>query len=141
VPSPIQLSAHLYLRTLALSAHYKKKMKLLLVDDNDNIRRIMKDLYSPYFNEIVECTDGIEVVEQFSSINPDWTVMDIQMKRMDGIAAAEKVIHGEPNAKIILISQFDGVEIVSEARRSGAIAFVKKDDLESVMQVILDYKV
>lgn len=115
-------------------------MKLLLVDDNDNIRRIMKDLYSPYFNEIVECTDGTEVVEQFSSINPDWTVMDIQMKRMDGIEAAEKVIHVEPNAKIILISQFDDVEIVSEARRSGAIAFVKKDSLENVIEVIRNAK-
>jgi len=114
-------------------------MKLLLVDDNDNMRRIMRDLYSPYFSEIIECSDGVEAVEQFSSIHPDWTVMDIQMKQMDGIEATKRILSDDANAKIILISQHNDEEIVTEAQQSGAVAFVKKDDLVEIVEIINKY--
>ena len=111
-------------------------MKLLLVDDNDKIRQIMKDFYSPYFDEVVECTDGAEAVDQFPVVHPDWTVMDIKMKSMDGIEATQRIISGEEQAKIILVSQFGDEGTVSAAAASGAIAFVKKDHLENVIEII-----
>ncbi len=111
-------------------------MKLLLVDDNDKIRQIMKEFCSPYFSEIVECTDGTEAVDQFPAVHPDWTVMDIRMKEMDGIEAARKIISGESGAKIILVSQFGDKGTIHDAVASGAVAFVKKDNLENVIEVI-----
>lgn len=111
-------------------------MKLLLVDDNDKIRQIMKDFCSPYFDEVVECTDGAEAVDQFSTVHPDWTVMDIKMKSMDGIEAAQRIISGEEKAKIILVSQFGDEGTILAARTSGAIAFVKKENLENVIEII-----
>ncbi|MFA6469872.1 MAG: response regulator transcription factor [Bacteroidota bacterium] len=111
-------------------------MKLLLVDDNDKIRQIMKDFYSPYFDEVVECTDGSEAVDQYPSIHPDWTIMDIQMKHMDGIEATERICKAEHSAKIILISQFGDEGTKSAAAASGAVAFVKKENLENVIEII-----
>ncbi|MFZ4619882.1 MAG: response regulator transcription factor [Bacteroidota bacterium] len=111
-------------------------MKLLLVDDNENMRRIMQDLFAPYFSEIVECSDGEEAVALYPSISPDWTVMDIQMKRMDGIEAAKIILSNDINARIILISQHTEEEIVAEALRSGAVAFVRKDDLPTIIGIV-----
>jgi len=111
-------------------------MKLLLVDDNDKIRKIMKDFYLPYFDEVVECADGKEAVEQFPSLHPDWTVMDIKMKSMDGIEAAHRILLEEGKAKIILVSQFGDEATVSAAVACGAVAFVKKDNLENVIEII-----
>ena len=96
----------------------------------------MKDFYSPYFDEVVECTDGAEAIEQFPSVHPDWTVMDIRMKTVDGIEAAKRIIGAAMNAKIILVSQFGDEGTVHDAVASGAIAFVKKDNLENVIEVI-----
>ena len=112
------------------------KMKLLLVDDNKNMRRIMNDLFSPYFSEIVECSDGNEAVERYPLFHPDWTVMDIQMKQMDGINAAKGILIGDADARIILISQHTEEEIVAEAQQSGAVAFVRKDDLVDIIDII-----
>ena len=111
-------------------------MKLLLVDDNDKIRQIMKDFYSPYFDDVVECTDGAEAVDQYASVHPDWTVMDIKMKAMDGIEATRRIISDEAAAKIILVSQFGDEGTIHQAVASGAIAFVKKDNLENVIEII-----
>ncbi|MFA6541770.1 MAG: response regulator transcription factor [Bacteroidota bacterium] len=111
-------------------------MKLLLVDDNDKIRQIMKDFYSPYFDEVVECSDGREAVDQFPVVHPDWTVMDVKMKSMDGIEAARQILSEQGKAKIILVSQFGDEGTIFAAKESGAIAFVKKDNLENVIEVI-----
>lgn len=96
----------------------------------------MRDFCSPYFSEIVECTDGTEAVYHYPSLHPDWTVMDIRMKNMDGIEAAKSIISNEANAKIILVSQFSDEGTIHEAVASGAVAFVKKDNLENVIEVI-----
>lgn len=111
-------------------------MKLLLVDDNDKIRQIMKDYYSPYFDEVIECSDGNEAVHQFPAVHPDWTIMDIKMRSMDGIEAARKILAEEGKAKIILVSQFGDHETISAARTSGAVAFVNKENLENVIEII-----
>lgn len=96
----------------------------------------MKDFYSPYFDDVVECTDGSEAVDQYSSIRPDWTVMDIKMKAIDGIEATRRILSDEKKAKIILVSQFGDEGTALAAAASGAIAFVKKDNLENVIEVI-----
>jgi len=47
-------------------------MKLLLVDDNARIRKMMRGIYSPHFNEVIECDDGDKAVEEFNKKLPDW---------------------------------------------------------------------
>lgn len=96
----------------------------------------MRDLFSPLFIEIVECSDGDEAVVQYPLIDPDWTVMDIQMKHMDGIIAAKRILAENENARIILISQHNDEEIVLEAQQSGAVAFVGKDELVDIIDII-----
>ena len=96
----------------------------------------MKDFYSPYFNEIVECTDGAEAIDRFPSVHPDWTVMDIKMKSIDGIEAAQRILSVAVDSKIILVSQFGDEGTISAAKASGAIAFVKKENLENVIEII-----
>jgi len=80
-------------------------MKLLLVDDNIRIRKMMKSIYSPHFEEVIECSDGSEAVAAFNDLIPDWVVMDIKMNSMDGIEATEKIISANPEAKVIIVSQ------------------------------------
>ncbi|MCK9408317.1 MAG: response regulator [Bacteroidetes bacterium] len=87
---------------------------------------ITKDFYSPYFDDAVECTDGAEAVDQYASVHPDWSVMDIKMKTMDGIEAARRILLEEEKATIILVSQFGDAGTVSAAVASGAVVFVKK---------------
>ena len=118
-------------------------MKLLLVDDNDRIRKMMRSIYSPHFDEVIECDDGEAAVLAFDGNNPDWVVMDINlptgkagMKEMDGIEATEKIITAHPDARIIIVSQFNDETTIDAVKNAGAVEFVSKENLYKVIEVI-----
>ena len=111
-------------------------MKLLLVDDNDRIRKMMKSLYSPHFDTVIECDDGDKAVAEFGNELPDWVVMDIKMNEMDGIKATEKIVSTNPAAKVIVISQYNDETTIDAAIKAGAVEFVSKDNLSRVIEII-----
>jgi two-component system response regulator DegU len=111
-------------------------MKLLLVDDNNRIRNVMKNIYSPHFEEVIECRDGAEAVLAFNDSLPDWVVMDIKMKTMDGIEATKKIISANPDAKVIIVSQYNDETTINAVKKAGAIGFVSKENLSRVIEVI-----
>ena len=111
-------------------------MKLLLVDDNDRIRKMMRSIYSPHFDEIIECDDGDRAVAEFNNELPDWVVMDIKMTEMDGIEATEKIISSYPEAKVIIVSQYNDETTIGAAKKAGAVEFVSKENLYKVIDVI-----
>lgn len=114
-------------------------MKLLLVDDNDRIREMMRNMYSAHFDEVIECSDGTEALAVFNDSNPDWVVMDIKMKKMDGIEATSKIVSRNPKAKIIVVSQFDDETTIAAAKAAGAVEFVRKENLSNVIEFINNY--
>lgn len=111
-------------------------MKLLIVDDNPNIRVILKNICAHLFSSMIECEDGDEAVEVFKKENPDWVLMDIMMKRLDGIEAAKKIIRISPNAKIIIISQFSDRAFIDEAIKAGAVRYLNKEELIKIEDII-----
>jgi len=111
-------------------------MKLLIADDNSEFRRVLKSISEEIFTEIIECTDGDEAVEIYKKEKPDWTFMDIKMKRIDGITAAEKIMKHNQEAKIIIISQFNDADIIKASKRTGAKEFVNKEDLTKIEEII-----
>lgn len=114
----------------------KSIMKLLLVDDNDRIRKMMRSIYSPHFDEVIECSDGTDAVIAFNKNLPDWVVMDIKMAAMDGIEATAKIISSQPDAKVIIVSQYNDETTIDAAKRAGAVEFVSKSNLYKVIEVI-----
>ncbi len=118
-------------------------MKLLLVDDNNRIRNVMKNIYSPLFKEVIECSDGADAVLAFNDFLPDWVVMDINlptgkagMKTMDGIEATKKIISTNPDAKVIIVSQYNDETTIDTAISAGAVGFVSKENLSKVIELI-----
>jgi two-component system OmpR family response regulator len=66
------------------------KPKLLIVDDESDIREIVREVLQQHF-EIVEAQNGKEAVDLAQKILPDIILMDIMMPEMDGIAATENI--------------------------------------------------
>ncbi len=113
-------------------------MKLLIADDNADMRKMLKSICVNLFNNIVECDDGDLAVSLYSKENPDWVLMDIKMNRMDGISATMKIKSSHPEAKIIIVSQFNDDVVISEAMKIGAAGFVNKEDLSRIVEIITD---
>ena len=106
-------------------------MKILIVDDNTSIRNLIIRLVDTAVKnyDLLECSDGEQAILINRSEHPDLVLMDIKMKRMDGLTAT-KIIHGEqPETKILIISQLPEIEFKEESLKAGATDFLNKDRL------------
>jgi CheY-like chemotaxis protein len=111
---------------------------LLIVDDNREMRQLMKSIVDKLCEEIFECEDGVEVLASFTAHRPDWVLMDVEMKRVDGLKATSELITLYPEAKVVIVTKFTDAETRQAASEAGARYFVGKDDLLSLRSLIGD---
>ena len=78
--------------------------------------------------EIVgEAADGREAVAEAARLRPDLVLMDVRMPEMDGIEATRRLLDGNGETKVVMLTTFDMDEYVFEALRAGASGFLVKD--------------
>lgn len=110
-------------------------MKFLIVDDSAQMRRCIKDSL-PASVEKVECQSGDEALAAFMEHRPDWVLMDIEMKPVDGLAAARQIRTDWPEAKIIFVTSYDQPRYREVAAQLKVEGFVLKDNLEQINQIV-----
>ncbi len=110
-------------------------MKFLIVDDSAQMRRCIKD-FLPATVEKVECQGGQEAIAAFAEQRPDWVLMDIEMKPLDGLAAARQIRADWPEAKIIFVTSHDLPRFREAASQLKVEGYVLKDNLERINQII-----
>ncbi|WP_068177032.1 response regulator transcription factor [Mycobacterium sp. UM_CSW] len=102
------------------------EIAVLLVDDQDlvrsGLRRILRR--KDGFNVVAECADGDEVPAAVAAHRPDVVVMDLRMRRVDGIEATRRLAGGPP---VLALTTFNEDDLLSGALRAGAAGFVLKD--------------
>ncbi|OBH62904.1 response regulator transcription factor [Mycobacterium sp. E2479] len=102
------------------------EITVLLVDDQDlvrsGLRRILRR--KDGFAIVAECADGDEVPGAVAEHRPDVVVMDLRMRRVDGIEATRR-LGGRP--PVLALTTFNEDELLSGALRAGAAGFVLKD--------------
>ena len=107
-------------------------MKLLIVDDNPNIRKIVRHLLNNRFEQIHDAANGLEAFETYQKFIPDWVVMDIEMPEIDGLVGAKMIKNKFPKSRIVMISKFKDEEVISLSKYIGAEAYFFKDDLSQL---------
>jgi CheY-like chemotaxis protein len=112
-------------------------MKVLIVEDNPKMQRMLADVVSGRFEQIYQCNDGDQAFALYERHHPDWVLMDWQMPNKDGIAATREIMAEYPLAKICLVTSFGDDFLRSEAFEAGAKCFVLKRNL-SELQMVLD---
>jgi DNA-binding NarL/FixJ family response regulator len=113
-------------------------MKILIVDDNKQVRTLLRDYLPSSVSEVYECADGEDSLASYREHRPDWVLMDQDMPGVDGITAIRQIIAEFPKAKICMVTVFDDDDLRSEAFTAGASGFVLKDrltELEAVLAI------
>ena len=109
---------------------------LLIVDDSPEMRRLVRQVAARACDEVFECEDGDEVLAAFDSHRPDWVLMDVEMKRVDGLSATAALLRLRPAAKVVIVTKYTDAETRRAAREAGALHFFGKDDLLSLRSLI-----
>jgi two-component system, NarL family, response regulator LiaR len=111
-------------------------MKILIVEDSEKMRQVIKSFVVSLAEEVSECVDGSEALTAYEQHQPDWVLMDIMMKGMDGLAATRKIKASYPDARIVIVTSYDDVDLRAAARSAGACEYVTKDNLLKVRQIL-----
>jgi DNA-binding NarL/FixJ family response regulator len=120
-------------------------IKVLLADDQAMVREGFAAVLSAQPDMVVVggAADGEEAVNLARKHDPDVVLMDIRMPRLDGLAAARRVLDTLPGThrpRVLMLTTFDLDEYVFEALRSGASGFLLKDapavELVSAVRVV-----
>ena len=118
------------------------KKKVLIVDDEPNVRRLSHTMLSKTF-DVVEAEDGRQAVEITNAQKPDVILMDMMMPKMDGLTACH-VISNDPATKsipVIMVTAI-GFELnIKLSEQMGAAGYVTKpfsqqDLLNTIAQVL-----
>ena len=80
------------------------KKRVLVADDFDDVRRLMKYVLEVSGYEVIEAMDGYQAVERAVSAHPDIILMDIAMPVMDGIQATQAIRQHETLADIPILA-------------------------------------
>jgi len=110
------------------------KTRVLIVDDSSFMRMAIRSILSkePGIDIVGTAVDGMEGVEKAIALKPDLITMDIEMPRMDGIAALRQIMAKAPT-RVIMVSTLtnEGAKSTFEALDAGAIDYIPKNVTDS----------
>jgi len=108
-------------------------LRLLIVDDQPLIRRGLAMMLAtePGIEVVGQAADGLEAIELAERLRPDVVVMDLQMPRASGVVATREITARLPATRVVVLTTYDHDELVFEAIRAGAQAYLLKDATEA----------
>jgi two-component system chemotaxis response regulator CheY len=109
-------------------------MKILIVDDSQFMRGVLRDILLPLGCELIDAEDGKVALEKFEQEKPDLILLDIIMPTIDGIEVLKKI---DKKVKVIVISAVGQEKMVQEAKVLGALDYIVKPfDNEKVLETV-----
>lgn len=113
-------------------------MKLLIVDDDFFITTALKTILEAQENVTVASTgsSGAEAVRLYRELQPDVLLMDIRMKEMDGLTAADLILKEFPHARILLLTTFLDDDYIVRALKLGAKGYLLKQNYASILPAL-----
>ena len=116
-----------------------KPVRLLIVDDHHIVRQGLVALLGtvPEMQVVAEASDGNQALTLYRQHQPDVTLMDLRMNAMNGVETTRAIRAEFPNARIIVLTTFDGDEDIYRALQAGARGYLLKGmDTEELLSAI-----
>ena len=111
--------------------------RVLLADDHALLLGAFEKLLTPECDIVGQVSDGRALVAEAERLKPDVIVLDIIMPQLNGLEAGRKIKRTLRNVKLVFLTMNDDAEVVAEAFRVGASAYVLKQSAPSELIVAI----
>ncbi len=113
------------------------KVKVLYVEDNDDVRKETLDLLSELFDYIQTASNGLDGLEKFKNEKFDLVITDINMPKMNGIDMAKEIKKIDKRVPIIVVTAFSDFKYLAECIKIGVYGYILKPiDINQLMDAI-----
>jgi DNA-binding NarL/FixJ family response regulator len=113
-------------------------IRILAVDDHALLRKGLAAVVNaePDMKLVAEASNGEEAIERFRIHRPDVVLMDLQMPGLNGIEATIRILSEFPDARIIVLTTYNGDAQVLRALRAGARAYLLKGHDRELIETV-----
>ena len=112
-------------------------MRVLIVDDNEDLRRLVRSVVAGLGCDVVgESEDGQAGVIAALATEPDLVIMDWSMPVMDGVAATAAIRARRPEIDVIAYSSAADPEVAEQFKRAGASSYIHKADADGLVEAV-----
>ena len=110
-----------------------RPIRVMCVEDHRIVREGLALIINqePDMTIVGACATGDEAVEMYRTAKPDVTLMDLRLGATSGVDAIKAIRKDDPNARIIVLTMYEGDEDIFRAHQAGATTYLLKDTLSS----------
>jgi signal transduction histidine kinase len=109
--------------------------KILLVDDEKDIRDVLNLTLTDLGYEVFEAEDGNEALHVFRNVRPPIVLTDIKMPNMDGIELLQKIKREDPEAEVVMITGHGDMDLAVKSLKYEATDFITKPINVNVLEI------
>lgn len=113
--------------------------RILVVDDEDNVRKVLKRFLSSIGHDAIMASNGEEALEKIQE-EPAIVLLDYLMPEVNGIKVLEKIKEISPSTDVIMVTGVGGHEVGMESFKQGAFEFVTKPIDLARLKFLLDFR-
>lgn len=108
-------------------------IRVMCVEDHRIVREGLALIINqePDMKMVGSCASGDEAVDLFKTVRPDVTLMDLRLGATSGVDAIKAIRKVDPNARIVVLTMYEGDEDIYRAHQAGATTYLLKDTLSS----------
>jgi two-component system, NtrC family, response regulator AtoC len=111
--------------------------KILVVDDELNMRLVLKALLNKEGYDVATASDGVEALKVLKGGGVEVVVTDLKMPKLDGVGLLERVIRDYPSTPVIMITAHGTIATAVDALKKGAFDYITKpferDELKNII--------
>jgi CheY-like chemotaxis protein len=105
---------------------YGEVVRVLICDDEPDIRMVYRVAFEDLGAEVTEAVDGDDCIARMVDVCPDLVILDLYMPNRDGLSALPELKRLCPTARVLVVSAHDGAETFARSRARGATACFEK---------------
>jgi len=109
-----------------MAAFSDNRVRVLLADDSDALRREIEYLLQDDFEIVGKAANGIDLVHETTRLKPDLIVTDLEMPGLSGIEASREALRAHPDMPILLLTSHGDRHLVREALNAGIRGYILK---------------
>jgi DNA-binding NtrC family response regulator len=113
-------------------------MKVLIIDDERQIRETLEMVLLEKGHEVAMAEDGREGIEAIRRERPDVVILDIRLPGMNGIDVLRKIKERDKNTSVIMITAYHNMETTIEAMKAGAYEYIHKPIDADEFEITID---
>lgn len=115
------------------------QIRVLVCDDHELVREALRAIISrePDMEVVGEACDGVQAVDLAAELRPDAIIMDIQMPRVSGVVAAQRISGLLPEATILVLTVHDDIEYILRMLQVGVTSYLTKEVLSRHIPVAI----